>query len=354
MTKPYSSIALHILCGALLFGAACSDDPGEVSAPVEPQPDASLDLSLRETESRDVREVADAGQASDSADALPDLRPGPLDWTRFELRDGTAVDGEWIYTYDTSLWWNPLGEALYALFDPQRFEPFPRDTSFDFLRASDVVATSDTDRPSDAPTYAEFTRARGIQVSASPLSEPAYVITANNGYHLEEDGFGDFAWDFVYSDSDGARWTGDGRENEDYFVWGESVYAPVSGYVVEVLDSAPDNAPGAYPEDAVNNLVGIHLGGRFYLYILHFRQGSIPVEIAVDTWVDVGDYLGEVGNSGVTLEPHLHLVLLWYDVDEERSYSIPVEFESLEVSPAWDGPWSEHENVAPVAGDFVR
>lgn len=358
------SNALHLACGAFLIALlGCSHE----STPTDRRGDSSIDngdnkadvfnasdmgstADTRETGVADLANLADAQHdAADDAGGVANL-----DWVTFSLEDGSSVTGEWLYTYDTSIWWNPLGTELFAVFNPTQFDEFPRDRAFDFVRADDIAGQTPTERPVNEPLFAEFGRTNQLQLAQSPIPRPSYVITANNGYHLEEDGFGDFAWDLVYADENGDRWVGDGVENEDYLVWGERVYSPVSGYVVEVVDSGIDNAPGSYPEGAVNNLVGIHLGGRFYLYILHFQQGSVAPEIVVDSYVSAGDFLGLVGNSGVTLEPHLHVVLLWYDVDDGRSYSVPVEFETLDVAPALEGPWQTLDDVAPVAGDFIR
>jgi murein DD-endopeptidase MepM/ murein hydrolase activator NlpD len=45
--------------------------------------------------------------------------------------------------------------------------------------------------------------------------------------------------------------------------------------------------------------------GEFFLILAHLRQGSIAVA-AGDT-VKAGDILGQMGNSGNSSEPHLHL-----------------------------------------------
>jgi hypothetical protein len=95
-------------------------------------------------------------------------------------------------------------------------------------------------------------------------------------------------------------------------------------------------------DQVVNNRVGVWLGGAYYLYLLHFRPGTIPTSargtcepvvpgvrcVDVGASLPAGTYLGRVGNSGVTYEPHLHVTLYFYDAADgpARSWSVPSEF----------------------------
>ena len=83
-----------------------------------------------------------------------------------------------------------------------------------------------------------------------------------------------------------------------------------------------------------NNLVGIQVYGGYHVYLLHFEQGSIPPEIEVGARVEVGAPLGRVGNSGVSLEPHLHVTALAVDRDADplRTWSVPCEWRGVWVS----------------------
>jgi len=60
-------------------------------------------------------------------------------------------------------------------------------------------------------------------------------------------------------------------------------------------------------EDTVNRM-GNHLilrCGNAEIVLAHMRQGSIP--LSPGDAVALGDRLGEVGNSGASTEPHLHI-----------------------------------------------
>ncbi len=93
--------------------------------------------------------------------------------------------------------------------------------------------------------------------------------------------------------------------NTDYAVFGARVLAPCSGTVIESENDRPDVRPGhRYRSRDGANLVTLSCKGREVL-LAHFRQGS--VRVAVGDVVREGAVLGEVGNSGNTEEPHLHI-----------------------------------------------
>lgn len=90
-----------------------------------------------------------------------------------------------------------------------------------------------------------------------------------------------------------------------YQIFGEKLYSPCQGSILEVRDSLPDNPPGnpdiKHPEG--NYIVLKCLMGN--ILMAHLRQGSIKV-VPGDA-ATIGQPLAEIGNSGNTLEPHLHI-----------------------------------------------
>ena len=125
--------------------------------------------------------------------------------------------------------------------------------------------------------------------------------------------------------------------------------------MVDAIDTYPDNIPGVFDVELPNNLFGVHLGGQFYLYLLHLREGSIPDDIALGDTLDAGTVIGRVGNSGVTVEPHLHLTVYWFDAnaDPPRSWSVPSEWADLDTAPSPSGPIVHHEYVVPVSRSWI-
>jgi hypothetical protein len=247
--------------------------------------------------------------------------------TRYTLVDGTYVEGERIHTWDPSIWWQPMASTVDLVCAPEAVGPYPEDGSLRVIPAERVEDRTPIAREPGA--CARFQREHGRSLARSPLDVPAHVIMGNEGYHLEENGYGDFAWDLVVTDEAGRRFHGTGSRNEDYLVWDAEVVAPVSGRVVEVVDDAPDQRPGGYARDARNNYVGIQLDGQVYAYVLHLRPGS--ARVAVGDTVRAGDPIGRAGNAGVSLEPHVHVTLLYYDVapidgSPPRTWAIPSEW----------------------------
>lgn len=107
---------------------------------------------------------------------------------------------------------------------------------------------------------------------------------------------------------DGARYEGDGSELEDHHCYGTPVFAPVDGRVVALRDGHADRSPGDYdPDNILGNHVIIEVDDDEYLFMAHFREGSIQVSSGDD--VRAGDDIAECGNSGRTKTPHLHLHL---------------------------------------------
>ena len=98
------------------------------------------------------------------------------------------------------------------------------------------------------------------------------------------------------------------RRNEDYPVFGDSLYSPVSGSVVKVVNEIADNIPfsGDYPYNTGNTVI-LKQDDR-YLLLGHLRMGSIRVREG--DMVEAGEYLGEAGNSGMSERPHLHMQMM--------------------------------------------
>jgi hypothetical protein len=102
-----------------------------------------------------------------------------------------------------------------------------------------------------------------------------------------------------------AKAFGDASALDQYVIFGMPVYAPCDGRVLAAEDGLPDLAPGKTDRD---NLAGNHVllsCQGVEILLAHFHQGSVSV--SQGQMVTTQTRLGEVGNSGNTSEPHLHI-----------------------------------------------
>lgn len=95
------------------------------------------------------------------------------------------------------------------------------------------------------------------------------------------------------------------KELDRYAIFEEQLYSPCDGTVKGVTGGYKDlNPPERGDGHPAGNHVVLNCDG-VEIYIAHMKQNSIVVDSA--DVVQVGDLLGEVGNSGNTSEPHLHI-----------------------------------------------
>lgn len=113
-----------------------------------------------------------------------------------------------------------------------------------------------------------------------------------------------FAIDVVQIQN-GSTFTGNGNQNEDYHCFGDTLFAPGSGKIVEMMNSVADNVPGrTNKKHLFGNYVIIDHGNDEYSVLAHFMNNSIVVNVG--DYVAKGEVLGLTGNSGNSTEPHLH------------------------------------------------
>jgi len=93
--------------------------------------------------------------------------------------------------------------------------------------------------------------------------------------------------------------------NESYLVYGRPVHAPCDGTVVSAAGHVDDQEPGRIRyQPAYGNHVWIDTGAEL-VKLAHLRPGTVTVSKGDP--VRAGQVLGEVGNSGNSTEPHLHI-----------------------------------------------
>jgi len=121
-----------------------------------------------------------------------------------------------------------------------------------------------------------------------------------------------FAVDWTRIGPDGQVFRGDPADNAHWTPWNADVLAVADGVVVETVDGIPENNPVADDKAVpitVDNATGDHVvlaigGGRFVTYA-HLRPGSLKVRSGQR--VRRGQVIANLGNSGKSDAPHLHL-----------------------------------------------
>jgi murein DD-endopeptidase MepM/ murein hydrolase activator NlpD len=132
---------------------------------------------------------------------------------------------------------------------------------------------------------------------------------AGNGHYLNANQR--FAIDFfITQEVDGKRksYRDSGKQNTDYFAFGQEVLAPADGTVLYAIDGVPDNSPGHVDVYyRLGNSVVLSVGHGEYVYLCHLMLGSLQVKPG--DRVTRGQVLARVGNSGNSTAPHLHFQL---------------------------------------------
>jgi hypothetical protein len=291
-------------------------------------------------------------------------RPIDVQWTRFDITnsEGSLLSAQYS------------GAALMTLFDSaierRRIEPTPRQTLI--LGPGERKAISDIffDCPKGfvgerlvvevaymlegeqrfSRMNTPLSRSRGF-TGRLPFSGTWYV----SGEH----GFLDshkrilaeaFAYDFLQIGADGKSYLREGTQNSDYLAYGKKVLAARDGTVVSVRSDVAENAPGSQNIDTpYGNLVILDHGEGQFGYYAHLKPFSIPVKAGAR--VKAGDPIGEVGNSGDSLEPHLHFHVADH-ADPTQADGIPAVFESWKAQTYGRRPVSRELGILP-RGEFV-
>ncbi len=108
-----------------------------------------------------------------------------------------------------------------------------------------------------------------------------------------------------------------------YAIFGKTVVSPCSGTVIAARNEAPDLPP---PTRDRGNPAGNHVVlscDGLQVELAHLRRGSVLVERGA--YLRAGDRIGEVGNSGNTTEPHLHI----HAVDPGTGAGVQMAFDGI-------------------------
>ncbi len=146
------------------------------------------------------------------------------------------------------------------------------------------------------------------------------------------------AFDFLKLGKNNQRYERSGTRNEDYFAFGQPLFAVCDAEVFKVIEGVEDNKPGATnPAKLTGNTVILKTKNEEYIVYAHFENGTIKVKEGET--VTQGQYLGNCGNSGNSSEPHLHLHIQ-DGPNSITSIGVKCYFDSLMVNEALQTDYS--------------
>ena len=119
-----------------------------------------------------------------------------------------------------------------------------------------------------------------------------------------------FAIDWIMLDREHRAWVGNPARLSSYFSYGQPEIAVAAGTVVIARDGIPNSPPPHDPTPPplarlTGNYVELRISPGIYVTYAHMKPGSVRVHVGQH--VQRGQLLGELGNSGNSATPHLHL-----------------------------------------------
>lgn len=153
------------------------------------------------------------------------------------------------------------------------------------------------------------------------------------------------AFDMIITNADGKSYRTDGKNNEDYYAFGQALTAPCAAEVVFAVDGVKDNIPGKMNTMlTLGNSVLLKTLNDEYILFAHFKQGTVKVKQGDK--VKAGQLLGQCGNSGNSSEPHLH-----FHIQDAEDFNVATGikcfFDQVKVNGVVKSDYS------PVKGDKV-
>jgi len=144
---------------------------------------------------------------------------------------------------------------------------------------------------------------------------------------------------------------------EDTLTWSRPVFSPVDGVVVTSHDIEEDRIKISFIHDLLSLLInrpkvsdgfgafgGNHImiqADDVFVLLCHLKQGSLRVRKG--DAVRVGQQVGEVGNSGSSIQPHLHVQVMSSD-QYFPLFANLVPFKFSHGRLKLDGKWTVQKN----------
>ena len=160
-----------------------------------------------------------------------------------------------------------------------------------------------------------------------------------------------------------------GLQLSDFYGWGQKVYSPVNGEVIDIennisernpvnilrdlknaIDVTNDNKKNiSSPKKITGNYVMLKMTDNEYALLVHLKQGSVSVKVGQK--VKIHDVLGELGHSGNSTMPHLHMQFM-DSSDFSIAKGIPFVINSYKLKK--NNKWVEISNSVPKVEDIIK
>lgn len=154
-----------------------------------------------------------------------------------------------------------------------------------------------------------------------------------------------------------------------YYCWGQPVYSPCDGTIIQARDGYEERQRANLWKDLKNafrnahyfdpakgdiqsvagNYIILECGVSIYAAMVHLQTGSIMVSSGQS--VKKGELIGRVGHSGNSFGPHLHFQLM-DSSDILTANGLPCAFERYEVFQ--NAAWTDVFNGIPTDKDRIR
>ena len=234
-----------------------------------------------------------------------------LVWLDLTVDDATGVPGDLSHTITVSL--------------PQPQPPVTESTM------SETIAPTVVDNRKPVTIAPPLTGDNWVSANGCcDMSPHRMAVSPLNGQLWAPERY---AIDFVQLSADGRMSNGDKADLVSYPFFGADVHGVADGQVVSVIDSLPEQIPGANPvglplEQYPGNRVVQDIGGGNYVMYAHLKTGSIRVKVGDK--ITTGQIVGSVGNTGNTDTPHLHFQLM-NTPDPLRANGLPFVFDKFRL-----------------------
>lgn len=157
---------------------------------------------------------------------------------------------------------------------------------------------------------------------------------------------------------------------ENFYGWGEKIYTPICGEVIKVIDGIKERNPANIFFDlkymfevtkgfengkddyrhVTGNCVIIKVDNEVFLLLAHLKNGSIMVKEGQK--VKEQELIGELGHSGNSTMPHLHMQLM-DNPDFLKAKGLPFVMQEYFVKTN-HGKWLKVTNSIPKKDEIVK